>query len=162
MVPGFNAYDVQVCPYQGSSHICFTQFIGNPTTSATGQGSFGQILDPSYTPVQEVMANKSSFANQALRTDLHEFNVGASGSNTALITSYVTFKQAETLPFCGGAKVNFTTTGLFSEVSTDGLNTPLFVWNAIEHVPVSSTYVCPGEDPTVGGGTAQTDGFDYL
>lgn len=123
--------------------------------------SFSQILDETYT---QVMAVKPSghFAGQTLTQDLHEFNVLGTAGASALLTSYVTFAHNVTYPACPGSPTTqYTKTGLLSEVSTDGLNTTLFQWNAIDHVDPTDTYVCPG-DFNVGTGNTQSDGFDFL
>lgn len=85
---------------------------------------------------------------------------GAKGS-TALLSSYVTVPQNVTYPACGGNTIEYTKTGIFSEVSTNGKNEMLFSWAAIDYVDPHDTYVCPGQ-PQIGDGKTNTSGFDFL
>ena len=160
MDPDEAAFDAQVCNYEGTPHLCFTQFAG-PVGGGAGVGSFSQILDNTYTTVQ-TLRPMGTYAGQELTQDLHEFNVlGATGA-TALVTSYVTFAHNVTYPACPGSPTTpYTKNGLLSEISTDGKNTTIFQWSAIDHVDPTDTYVCPG-DINVGGGTSISDGFDFL
>lgn len=108
------------------------------------------------------MAPSGTYAGQPLTQDLHEFHVVGLKGQTALITSYLTFPQKVTFPGCPNSPIsNYTKNGLFSEVTTDGKNTTLFQWSAVDHVHPTDSYVCPG-DLIAGGGTSPTDGFDFL
>ena len=161
MSPGLNAYDEKVCFYKGTPHLCFTQFTGPVGGGPGGLGSYSSIMDETYTQVQAV-APSGVFDGQDLTQDLHEFNVLGTAGASALLTSYVTFPHNVTYPACPGSPTTpFTKTGLFTEVSTDGSNTTLFQWNAIDYVDPTDTFVCPGE-PNVGSGTTESDGFDFL
>ncbi|MCJ1293684.1 hypothetical protein MMC34_005239 [Xylographa carneopallida] len=118
-------------------------------------------MDQTYTQVAKV-APSGAFAGQNLTQDLHEFNVIGTAGASALITSYVNFAHNVTYPACPGSPTTpFTKTGLFTEVSTDGLDTALFQWNAIDYVDPTDTYVCPGEN-NVGTGNNIGDGFDFF
>ncbi|MCJ1393156.1 hypothetical protein MMC18_006028 [Xylographa bjoerkii] len=159
--PGLGAYDEKVCYYKGTPHLCFTQFTGPVGGGPGGVGSYSAILDETYTQVAAV-APSGTFAGQDLTQDLHEFNVIGTAGASALLTSYITYAHNVTYPACPGSpETPFTKTGLFTEVSTDGLNTTLFQWNAIDHVDPTDTYVCPG-DNNVGSGKSISDGFDFF
>ena len=157
---GHGAFDAKVCNYLGSSHLCFTQFQG-PVGGGPSTASFSQILDKTYTTVR-TMEPSGTFAGQRLSQDLHEFHVEGSEGQTALSTSYLTFQQQATFPGCPNSPTsNYTKNGLFSEITTDGTNTTVFQWSAVDHVDPTDSYVCPGDLGT-GGGTSPTDGFDFL
>lgn len=157
---GHTTFDAKVCNYLGSPHLCFTQFRG-PFSGGPSTASFSQILDEKYRTVRTI-GPTGEFAGQPLKQDLHEFHVVGSKGQTALITSYVTFPHHVAFPGCPHSPIsNYTRNGLFSEVTTDGKNTTLFQWSAVDHVDPTDAYVCPG-DLNSGGGTSQTDGFDFL
>ncbi|MCJ1314946.1 hypothetical protein MMC15_000260 [Xylographa vitiligo] len=161
LAPGLGPYDEKVCYYKGTPHLCFTQFTGPVGGGPGGLGSFSEIMDETYTQVVAV-APSGAFAGQDLTQDLHEFNVIGTAGASALVTSYVNFAHNVTYPACPGSPTTpFTKTGILTEVSTDGLNTTLFRWNAIDHVDPTDTYVCPG-DFNVGTGTSIGDGFDFF
>ncbi|MCJ1479307.1 hypothetical protein MMC13_007992 [Lambiella insularis] len=161
LIPGLTVYDENVCYYKGKPHISMTQFVGQTGGGAGGIGSFSQIMDETYSQVL-AMRPTGTFAGQELTQDLHEFNVLGTAGSSALVTSYITFAHNVTYPACPGSpSTAFTKTGLFSEVSTDGLNTTLFQWNAIDHVDPTDAFVCPG-DNNVGTGNVASDGFDFF
>ncbi|MCJ1283112.1 hypothetical protein MMC26_002439 [Xylographa opegraphella] len=161
LAPGLGPFDEKVCYYKGTPHLCFTQFTGPVGGGPGGLGSYSVIMDHTYTQVVAV-APSGAFAGQNLTQDLHEFNVLGTAGASALLTSYVNFAHNVTYPACPGSPTTpFTKTGLFTEVSTDGLNTTLFQWNAIDHVDPTDTYVCPG-DNNVGTGKNIGDGFDFF
>ncbi|MCJ1403607.1 hypothetical protein MMC11_006830 [Xylographa trunciseda] len=161
MAPGLGPYDEKVCYYKGTPHLSFTQFTGPIGGGPGGLGSFSTIMDETYTQVAAV-APSAAFNGQNLTQDLHEFNVIGTAGASALLTSYVNFAHNVTYPACPGSPTTpFTKTGLFTEVSTDGLNTTLFEWNAIDYVDPTDTYVCPG-DNNVGTGENEGDGFDFF
>ena len=118
-------------------------------------------MDETYTTVQ-IVKPSGTYAGQSLTQDLHEFNVVGTSGSSALLTSYVTFAHNVTYPACPGSPTTaFTKNGLFTEVSTDGLNTLIFQWSAIDNVDPTDTYVCPG-DTNAGTGNTITNGFDFL
>ena len=156
----FKEYDLVICPYQGAQHMCLTQFKGAIGGGPGGLGSFTKIIDKTYTTVQEVTPS-GKYRGHNLTTDLHEFNVNSAEGTSALIISYVTFPLNVSYPGCAMPNTNFTKTGIFSEVSTDGKNTEIFTWAAIDHVHPRDTYVCPG-DTNAGSGLHQGDGLDFF
>ena len=161
MKPNLAAFDAQVCDYLGSNHFCFTQFTGPIGGGPGGLGSFSEILDESYTLVRSVAPN-GTYAGQSLTQDLHEFHVVGLKGQSALLTSYVSYAHSVTYAACPGSpSTAYTKNGLFSEVTTDGSNTELFQWSAIDHVDPHDTYVCPG-DTNAGTGKTASDGFDFL
>ena len=157
---GFKAYDFEICPYQGAQHICFTQFKGAVGGGPGGLGSFTRIIDNTYTTVQEVSPS-GKYKGRNLTTDLHEFNMKGTDGNSTLILSYITFPLNVSYPGCTMPDTQFTKTGIFSEVSTDGKDTEIFKWAAIDHVDPRDTYICPG-DTNAGSGLHQGDGLDFF
>lgn len=158
---GFKALDAQVCNWQGVPHFCYTQFQGPISGGPGGVGSWTKIQDQSYTTVQTVEPS-GAWDSHNLTHDLHEFNMQGATGSSALIVSYVTYPHSVTYPKCNGSpSTTFTKTGIFSEVSTDGSNTELFRWVAIERVDPHDSYVCPG-DANAGTGQVQASGFDFL
>ncbi|KAI4155595.1 MAG: hypothetical protein LQ340_000888 [Diploschistes diacapsis] len=51
---GFQAFDLQACNYQGSPHLCWTNYQGPIYGGPGGSGSDTKILGPSYEIVQSV------------------------------------------------------------------------------------------------------------
>jgi hypothetical protein len=147
-----------VCTYQDAPHICLTMFKG--PVAGLGKGSFSRILDNTYSQVQAVSPS-FAFQNRVINQDLHEFNPVGNGSST-LVSSYATIALNHTFSQCPGApSVKYVKTGLFSEVSTDGANSTLFAWNALDHVDINDTPLCPGY-VTAQTGMKPAEGFDFL
>lgn len=147
-----------VCTYQNEPHICLTMFKG--PVYGLGHGSFSRILDSAYNQVQ-TLAPSLTYRHKVVGQDLHEFNTVGNGSS-ALVSSYATVPLNHTFLNCpDGPTAQYIKTGLFSEVTTDGTNTTLFSWNALDHVDVNDTPLCPGE-VTAHTGANSSDGFDFL
>jgi Arylsulfotransferase (ASST) len=156
--PDYSLNNFYVCQYQNQPHLCVTLFRG-PVGGGTAQSSYNLIIDSTYTVVRAV-APSAQYNGATLTQDLHEFNVILPGIS-AVGTSYATVQHPVTLPACGGVTPQYIKTGLFTDTTLDGLNTTLFQWNALDHVNVTDSYVCPGQ-PMVGSGNSSTDGFDFF
>ena len=156
---GYTAFNPQILNFEGQPHLAYTQFAGPRGGGESHELSSTKIFDTSYNQVREIRPS-GNWRNLSLTQDLHEFNL-ADGGKTALITSYITFPQSVTYPHCDGNTTLFTKTGLFSEVTTDGINTEVFQWSASDYIDPTDTYVCPGEH-LIGTGRTANDGFDFF
>ena len=125
-----------------------------------GLGSSTHILNSSYDVVQNVKPS-GQYQGHDLTQDLHEFNMKGATGATAIIVSYVIIPLNVTYPGCDIANTTYTKTGVFSEVKTDGSDTELFSWAAIDYVDPHDTYICPGHKQA-GDGQTDASGFDFL
>ena len=158
--PGLVGFNEQVCSYNGSPHISLTQFAG-AVGGGPGTRSFSQLIDATYTSVV-AMSPQGVVDGQQVTQDLHEFNVLGTDGATALATTYINVQHPVVYSKCTGSPATtWTKSGVFTEFSTDGLNTTIFQWNALDWVDPTDTYVCPNE-PGVGNGTTADNGFDFL
>lgn len=156
--PDFAITNFRVCTYQSAPHLCVIMYIG-PRGGGRAERSYSLILDQSYRPVQKLAPGKM-YNGARLTQDLHEFNPLDPTGETALLNSFAPIQSPTKLPQCEGKTPQHILNSIFTETSTDGLNTTLFEWSALDHIPVTDTYVCPGQF-LVGDGSAE-DAFDYL
>ena len=138
----------------------WTNYLGPPQGGPGGPDSETRILDSAYKVVQTVRPS-GQYQGQNLTEDYHEFHLKGPKGATALISSYVTVPHSATYPACNGSTTAYISTGVFSEVTTDGTNREIFQWSAIDHVDLQDTYVCPGQ-PQVGTGQNSSSAFDFL
>lgn len=156
-----DVFNPQVVDYQGKPHLSFTLFTGAYRGGDGGTSSYSELMDDTYTVVRVVRPN-AMYLNETLTQDLHEFQIVGPGGSSALMTSYVTYPANLSFPACPDAPTtSYMKTGVFSEVSTDGSNTTIFLWSATDHVDPQDTYVCPGTIDAGFGNSTET-GFDFL
>lgn len=151
-------FDLSVCNYQAAPHLCVTFEQGNTSPRVPG---YSLIIDSNYNQVQ-ALAPSVQYDGQTIPEDRHEFNMLGANGASALLTSFVATQHSAKLTSCPGSPtVKWIFNGAFTETSTDGLNTTLFQWNALDHVNVTDTYVCPGEY-RVNSGASVASPFDFL
>lgn len=134
-----NVTDLKVQTYQGKPVL--TYWTGK-STGGHGAGS-GKILDATYATIATVSAGND------LDADLHEFNLTDRG--TALITIYAT-KPAD-LSSIGGAKNGYVYDCHVQEIDVE-TGKVLLDWDALDHIPVSETYLGLTQDAGHDGTTA--------
>ena len=143
-----NAYDLNVCSYQGSPHLCF---IDASELNGFGKGN-GVILDSTYYEVNTVSSGEG-----APLLDRHEFNVVDNGTSV-LVTVYnaVQYNASVFAP-----AVIWIQTGIFQEIDIATKNIK-FSWDALDHIDVTQGYVLPGTTDISGNGLSSTTAWDYL
>lgn len=152
------------CDFRGAQHLCVTMFDG-PRGGGVATGSFSRIIDSAYEEVLTI-APSYKYKGSNLTMDMHEFNLVSNGTS-ALLSSYVTIQRPTTFPNCRSFRqqtipeAKYIKVGMFTEVSTDGKNSTLFVWNPIDHMDLEESLLCPG-DFKGGSGRSHTDPFDFF
>lgn len=154
-----SVFNFRQCTYNESPHLCVIMFKGHEGDPAE-RWSHSKIIDNTYKTVQ-TLSPSAAYNGRQLRQDLHEFNLLDHGQS-ALLTSYATVAHEVVFEHCEEKPlIKYITTGLFTETSTDGLNSTVFQWNALDHVDVLDTFVCPGQYRIRPGQTSR-EGTDYL
>ncbi|MFJ8895338.1 arylsulfotransferase family protein [Leifsonia sp. NPDC102414] len=134
-----NVTDLKVQTYRGEPVL--TYWTGK-STGGHGAGQ-GKILDPTYATIATVSAGNG------LDADLHEFNLTDRG--TALVTVYAT-KPAD-LSSIGGPKNGYLYDCHVQEIDVE-TGKVLLDWDALDHIPVSETYLGLTQDAGHDGTTA--------
>jgi len=103
----------------------------------------GVIMDNAYRTLHEVQTGNG------IQADLHEFTLTSNG--TALLTSYPTIQQD--LTAADGPPAGYMYNCHVQEVDVR-TGTVLLDWNAMDHIPLTDSYLRPQDDPNSDGTTA--------
>ncbi|KNG91401.1 hypothetical protein ANOM_000431 [Aspergillus nomiae NRRL 13137] len=142
-------HDLQVCPYEGSDHLCYFQ--GNQIEGyARGRNI---ILNPDYGQAATVQSG-----NGLTLSDMHELNI--IDETSVLIPIYqprLYNLEAFGVPAGNGWVMD----GVFQEINiTSG--EVLFEWRSLDHVSISETYTPIRLNSVVGDGLSNATAWDYF
>ena len=124
-----------------------TYWSGEVFDPGYGKG-VGVILDSSYRRIATV------HAGSGLEADLHEFHITSRG--TALMTAFSTIRTD--LSSVGGPRDGYLLNGHVQEVDISSGDV-LLSWSALDHIPLTDSYLVPTKK-SGGTGTTATTAFD--
>ena len=149
LITPLNAFDLTVCRYNGSPHLCFTD--------AKLEISFARgkdiILENTYNQVATVQSG-----NGMPMVDLHEFKLHDEGTS-AMVTIYNPIPYHPSVH--GIQNVSWVTESVFQKIDI-ATGTVLFEWRSLDHVPVYLSQVLPGTTDVSGDGLTKETSWDYL
>jgi hypothetical protein len=134
-----NLTDLKVQTYRGEPVLTYWS---GKSTGGHGAGT-GMILDATYAPIATVSAGND------LDADLHEFHL--TSRDTALLTVYVV--APADLSAIGGPRAGFVYNCHVQEVDV-ATGDVLLDWSALDHIPISETYLGLKQDAGHDGTTS--------
>lgn len=143
-----NAHDFQLCTYQGSDHLCWTEGIQYRGYSR-GQS---RIFSTNLTSVRSVQS-----LNGLSPLDQHEFNIVG---NSSLVIVYHP-ERYDLSAFNITTGEGWIMDTKFQDIDLE-TNEVLFEWSPIEHVALSEGYVLPNTTEVVGTGFNALSPWDFF
>lgn len=107
----------------------------------------------------EVVKDGIQTGNGAPEGDFHEMFL-INGGETALHTIYEPF-QYDLTAYNITSNPSWLQQGSFQEVNVSN-GEVIFEWNSIDYVPLSASYVRPGDSEVAGNGTTEVSAWDYF
>ncbi|KJK67532.1 Arylsulfotransferase ASST [Aspergillus parasiticus SU-1] len=142
-------HDLQVCPYEGSDHLCYFQ--GNQIEGyARGRNI---ILNKDYGQAVTVQSGDG-----LTLSDMHELNII---DNTSVLIAIYQPRRYNLEAYNVSADSGWVMDGVFQEINiTTG--DVLFEWRSLDHVGISETYTPIRLNPVVGDGLSNATAWDYF
>jgi hypothetical protein len=113
------------------------------------------IINDNY----EIVVDNLQSGDGAPQSDFHEMYV-IDGGASVLHSIYEPI-QYNLTDYGITSNPQWLTQGMFQEVNTT-TGDVIFEWHSIDHVPLSTSYVRPGESEVAGNGTSAPSGWDYF
>ncbi|KAE8320792.1 ASST-domain-containing protein [Aspergillus sergii] len=142
-------HDLQVCPYEGSDHLCYFQ--GNQIEGyARGRNI---ILNKDYGQVATVQSGDG-----LTLSDMHELKII---DNTSVLIAIYQPRRYNLTAYNVSADSGWVMDGVFQEINiTTG--DVLFEWRSLDHVGISETYTPIRLNTVVGDGLSNATAWDYF
>ncbi|RAQ45464.1 hypothetical protein AFGD_005888 [Aspergillus flavus] len=142
-------HDLQVCPYEGSDHLCYFQ--GNQIEGyARGRNI---ILNKDYAQAATVQSGDG-----LTLSDMHELDII---DNTSVLIAIYQPRRYNLTAYNVSADNGWVMDGVFQEINiTSGK--VLFEWRSLDHVGISETYTPIRLNTVVGDGLSNATAWDYF